>query len=351
MRTTKSGPAMRRSTRRQGAFAGTTGIFVLLGIFVGATGCGPRLPPGVYASPSMKDLGVVADKDRVVADFEVVNTTALPVRILQTQQSCGCTSVDLPSDTIPPGGSIPVSVTIDLGGQYGRKDFESRLHTDSRVTPIVALGVRADVSAKRVDAGAPFEIGSFPPGGDLRGTAAVYKGTNESARAVGCEPGSAGSIRFSVAEADTPGFFEVTASGTAPSTPGPFDLAVDVVARGGSWERRRIVFHGSVKPRWLVPEIVSLGFLEPGKTVSRNVSIDDAFAGTVQPRVIAVTAESSAAWLSADATLTPERRIVLSLDAAHPGRAEPVEAAVTTTIRTDDSRSATATAVVSLRGL
>ncbi len=316
-------------------------------------GCGQRapLPPGVYASPAFRNLGIVADQKEVSAEYQIANTSTTSVRLLSSFQSCGCTKLTLSSNSLPPGGTVTATLTVNLDGQFGHKDFEARIQTDSVTSPVVRLGMSGDFTFTNLDGVVEFDLGRVPANGLVSGVAAIFKGSATSAKPAGCEPKSIGLIDFAVEESESPGFFRVTAKGTAPSAPGPFQLPVDIQAEGGSWGKRRIVFRGMVVPRWAGPEVVSMGFLEHGQAVESKVNLRDSCPGPPHPALLRAEASSNADWLVADAKVAPDGHVVVSMSAAHPGRTEPVEATVTVNLHTEDGETATCTIIVSGRGI
>lgn|GEM_PF-2924076 len=315
-------------------------------------GCGRApLPPGVYASPAFHNLGIVTDQKEVSVEYLIANTSTTSVRLLSSFQSCGCTKLTLSSNSLPPGGTATAKLTVNLDGQFGHKDFEARIQTDSVTSPVVRLGMSGDFTFTQLDGAVEYDLGRVPADGIVSGVATIFKGTAETAEPAGCDPPSIGQIDFALEESESPAFFRVTAKGTAPSAPGPFRLPVDIQAKGGSWGKQHIVFRGMVVPRWTGPEMVSVGFLERGQSVETLVNITDSCPAPPHPALLRVEATSSADWLVPKATTNAQGRVEVALSATHPGVTEPVNATVTVTLYTVDGLATTCPIAVSGRGL
>ena len=311
----------------------------------------PDLPPGVYASPTVRNLGVVADRREVTEEYRIANTSATSVRLLKSIQSCGCTKLQLSTDELPPGGSATATLTVDLDGQFGHKEFEARIETDSATTPVIRLGIVGDFTVTQLDGAVEFDLGRFPPSGAISSEFAIFKGSNAAAKPIACDPATIGAVAVALAESENPSFFTVKLSGSAPSATGPFQLPVDLRAEGGSWAQRRIVFRGSVVPRWTGPEVVSMGFLDPGQVVESTVNLRDSSPNAPSPPLLRADATSNADWLVVKAAVGTAGTVELTLSASHPGVAEPVDAVVTVTLYTDDGSATSHLIAVSGRGI
>ena len=341
------------SRQRLGRYQHHAMLSLVLVVWPAGTACNrsPDLPPGVYASPTVRNLGIVADRKEINGEYRIANTSATTVRLLKSIQSCGCTKLQLSTDELPPGGSATATLTVDLEGQFGHKEFEARIETDSAMTPVIRLGLVGDFTVTELDGATEFDLGRFPPSGVISGTFSIFKGSEKAARPTGCDPESIEAVNFALAESENPSFFTVAVSGSAPSNPGPFRLPVDLRAEGGSWGQRRIVFRGSVAPRWTGPEVISIGFLEPGNVVDSSVILRDSSPAPPHPALVRAEATSSADWLKAKATIGAGGEVKVSLSANHPGVAEPVDATVTVTLHTADGSASTWPVAVSGRGL
>src|SRR3989344_3376596 len=87
-------------------------ILILLGIVL--SGCTTQLGPHIKLSVESFDLGDI-DPDAGVRTetFFVENTGTLPLEIESVSTSCGCTSAEVSSNTIPPGERTELTVQYD----------------------------------------------------------------------------------------------------------------------------------------------------------------------------------------------------------------------------------------------
>lgn len=317
------------------------------------SGCGQRggIRPGVYVSPAVHSLGTVHNVQRLRENFEIVNTSDKDVRLLGSSQSCGCTSVELSSQLLPAGGTVTATLTVDVAGQFGRKDFEARIQTTSESNPVIRFGITADLAVTEVEGDTTLELGRLPPHGEVSREFPIYKGSVSSARPVGCDPATTGSFAIDLRDADTPGFFILTVAGSAPREAGEFHYPIAIKSEGGSWRTRRVVLHGSVVTRWRAPSVVSLGFLQKGRPREVEIEIEDACAGPPNPAVRHARAVTTGNWLSAEAGVGSRGRVIVRLSGNHPGVTEPVNGRVTVELETEDGPSALVSIAVTARGV
>jgi hypothetical protein len=74
---------------------------------------GPRVPVFSFElEPKVVDLGTLRPDEDAKCDFTIVNTDARPLRILNVDGSCDCTSFLVDRTEIPPGGRRVVHVVI-----------------------------------------------------------------------------------------------------------------------------------------------------------------------------------------------------------------------------------------------
>lgn len=88
------------------AFGMVVGVVVIL-----LTACGGA-PPRVSVEPPAQDLGEVPQQLLQVS-YTVRNLGGSPLRIEKISTSCECTKATMDQDTIPPGGSAALRVTLD----------------------------------------------------------------------------------------------------------------------------------------------------------------------------------------------------------------------------------------------
>jgi hypothetical protein len=145
------------------------------------------LPPvqGIELSPPALNLGPVPPNIRRSAVVRVRNTSDHPMTITDSRTSCSCTTIDVSNTTLPPGGEIPLTITLDGRAQTGEQRarvwlvFGADGVAHLPITADIALPVHAEpaflgaVSASHGEItvasgdGAPFRIlavdGGVPP--------------------------------------------------------------------------------------------------------------------------------------------------------------------------------------------
>ena len=85
------------------------------------------------------DLGTVPmGSSDISHTFLWKNDTSLPVRVIRSITSCGCTSVQMSPEVVRPGGFAKVSMLVDVRGRYGSQHFTAQIVTDSPDYPNIA---------------------------------------------------------------------------------------------------------------------------------------------------------------------------------------------------------------------
>lgn len=70
--------------------------------------------PGLAIEPKVHDFGVIRKEDGIVtASFRVQNTTAAAIVVTAIATSCGCTTAEIDTRSIPPGASRTLTVSFD----------------------------------------------------------------------------------------------------------------------------------------------------------------------------------------------------------------------------------------------
>ena len=87
------------------------GIVAWLAIVVLLAACS-NAPPRIAVEPTSQDLGQVPQKPLSLT-FTVRNQGGSPLRIDKISTSCDCTNAMVDQNTIPPGGFVPLRVTLD----------------------------------------------------------------------------------------------------------------------------------------------------------------------------------------------------------------------------------------------
>ena len=86
-------------------------LVLLLVAAVLLAACGAS-PPRIVVEPASQDLGNVPQEPLDLA-YTVRNEGGSPLRIEKVSTSCDCTTAIVAPDTIPPGGSAELRVTLD----------------------------------------------------------------------------------------------------------------------------------------------------------------------------------------------------------------------------------------------
>lgn len=82
------------------------------------------------------NLGTIpVSREEVSHAFIWSNSSTLPVRVLKSTSSCGCTKLQISPEVIKPGESARISMTVDLRDRFGKQRFEGRIVTDNPIYP------------------------------------------------------------------------------------------------------------------------------------------------------------------------------------------------------------------------
>lgn len=100
--------------------------------------------PVIDIVEKIKDFGMVAKGERLVAVFEVRNTGQAPLQVTQVRPTCGCTVADFDRE-IPPGASGKVRAEVDTSSFSGPISKAVLVFSNDPVNPQVNLVVKADV--------------------------------------------------------------------------------------------------------------------------------------------------------------------------------------------------------------
>ena len=85
------------------------------------------------------------DETEYTAKFPFTNTGDTPVKILEVNSSCGCTTA-MPSKTVfNPGESGEISATFDYGQREGKQIKSIRIETDEESDPRVFLTLEVNI--------------------------------------------------------------------------------------------------------------------------------------------------------------------------------------------------------------
>ncbi len=105
-------------------------------------------PPRIVVEPTSHDLGAVPQQVLNLT-YTVRNQGGSPLRIDKVSTSCDCTTATVDRDTIPPGGSIPLRVTLDpiQDNLYGNLLRVIYIRSNDPATPETEVEFRVNILA------------------------------------------------------------------------------------------------------------------------------------------------------------------------------------------------------------
>lgn len=128
----------------QAAGAGTDAA-AAVGEAAAETEKAPAKGPRIEFDHTAYDFGFIEPRPAIEHTIHFQNTGIAPLKIERVQSHCGCTTLDYPTDPIPPGGqgSFTLNVTPKGGGSYfsGTAD----VYSNDPENPKVLIQVNADV--------------------------------------------------------------------------------------------------------------------------------------------------------------------------------------------------------------
>ena len=75
--------------------------------------------PGVFVDRRIVDLGMIIPDRGVQETFRLVNRGSSTYVVKKATTDCGCASVDLTDEALPPGGSLSIPLKINTSGLPG----------------------------------------------------------------------------------------------------------------------------------------------------------------------------------------------------------------------------------------
>ena len=92
------------------------------------------------------DFGTLTPSTAVCEhSFRVRNDSHLPVRIVRTVTTCGCTGVEGPKGAIAPHSEVEVKLKADWAGRSGHQNVSAYLTTDNKSAPPLILSIHGFV--------------------------------------------------------------------------------------------------------------------------------------------------------------------------------------------------------------
>jgi hypothetical protein len=127
-------------------------VFTLL-VFVFLSACNTT-PPIIVVDPSSQDLGEMPQKPLEIT-YTVRNEGGSPLTIEKISTSCGCTYAEIERDTLAPGETTPLRVTLDPieDNLYGNLTRVIYLRSNDPETPEAEVEFR--VTILKPDGSAP----------------------------------------------------------------------------------------------------------------------------------------------------------------------------------------------------
>lgn len=90
----------------------------------------PAAPAGLEWKSTEVTTEVAADQDAITAEFEGVNRSGKPVRIIAVLPSCECTQPKFSEAAVPPDGSAKIQVRFEAGQRSGEQKVHLIVWTD-----------------------------------------------------------------------------------------------------------------------------------------------------------------------------------------------------------------------------
>jgi Protein of unknown function (DUF1573). len=254
--------------------------FILLqsiGCLLFASGCdsSPRLPSGLYATPSTCDLGVVIDLEEISGDFKIVNTSDRTINIRHVKLSCGCADVHLSKEVISPNSFIDVKLIVAVKGKYGPNVFEALVLTDDVDTPVIPLHLSADIAFRKLDGTVVINFGRLAPESRIDHLFTILPGKINavSVSDIQYSPLFLSPPEVTVAPSTDNQNVVLKVAGIAPSQYGEFSIDMNLTGDGTDWGEAKVLIQGVIQPEIAIPATVAMGFIEPKQSNTISVEI------------------------------------------------------------------------------
>jgi len=103
--------------------------------------------PAIHVVQPVYDFGSVIEGIAVAHTFVLQNTGDEVLEISGIRASCGCTTADLATDSIEPGGSVNLEVLIDTTGFHGTISKTISIYSNDPEAPLLSLRVTGKLLA------------------------------------------------------------------------------------------------------------------------------------------------------------------------------------------------------------
>ena len=101
--------------------------------------------PRLVFDRTQHDFGKVNVGNSVVTEFEVTNNGQTPLVIRKTKSNCGCTVSKMESESIAPGQTKKLTVTLDTSGRRGRQYKTVTVFSNDPSAPSQMISIKADI--------------------------------------------------------------------------------------------------------------------------------------------------------------------------------------------------------------
>lgn len=108
-----------------------------------------RQPRIVCAEPNY-GFGRVVGTNQVAHVFKIANDGNAPLIITRIHAACGCTEVEIVSDTIAAHEATDLSVKFNTAGRVGPQRKSIYIHSNDPLNPILCLMLNGDIVAPTV---------------------------------------------------------------------------------------------------------------------------------------------------------------------------------------------------------
>jgi hypothetical protein len=257
-----------------------------------APGEPPPAPPGPRPAPILvpdkpeHDFGIVAQNQKLDAQFTLKNIGTVPVRINKPIADCGCYAATVEANEVAPGGEVKVSIKFDTGVWSGPLAKKLRIQSSDPGRPDLTLPLKMDIVAGVVlDPGrivfGDVELGESP---SRSFQVKWFEGVGKPFKVTGVElPGA--EAEFEVTQ--EPYAYErwkgvkVTVSFRKAPPLGQFSRTLLVRTDAPGYERLDMPLQAYVSGKvWVQERQVNMGWVRQGETKTRPLRVKPLRKGT-----------------------------------------------------------------------
>jgi hypothetical protein len=250
--------------------------FVLVMTGFAGTASAQQQPPRIEIPNDTYDFGTIPEGQKVVRDFEVLNTGGSDLLIHQVVASCGCTAAVAQSTTVIPGGKTVVHVEFDSTGFSGERSKAARVNTNDPSNPSVFVTLKGTIESSIDFEPALVDWGEFVQSGEGQAPETqVIVRANDGSRLLSVSAGSSAVTVREVSRSDEQLVFLVS-----PATGGTLgdlrDRAIVSFEKLGVKRELSVPIIGKATgPIALKPSSVAMGIIEGDKPIERKVRLEN----------------------------------------------------------------------------